>query len=93
MKLSKPYPRSLRGLFPLLTLLLFVFSASAAASTPAYEIRGQVLDPTGAVIAGAQVTAYRQGQTPAGTVVTSAGGEFLLSDLAAGSYEVVVHAP
>ncbi len=93
MKPFKPYLRSLRGLFPLLTLLLFVFSPSAAATTPAYEIHGQVLDPSGAVIAGAQVTAYRQGQTPAGTAVTSEGGEFLLSELAAGSYEVVVHAP
>ena len=92
MKLSKPYPRSLRGLFPLLTLLLFVFSASAAASTPAYEIHGQVLDPEGLVLVGGQVRLFAQTAgdqvRPLRETLTNREGSFHFSDLSPGRYRL-----
>ncbi|MGH9788742.1 MAG: TonB-dependent receptor [Candidatus Acidiferrales bacterium] len=80
----------------LLTLLLLTgVQVDALASSPAagtYEIHGRVMDPSGAVIAGASVTLFSQGRTPVRTTETDASGEFRLVDVAPGSYELVARA-
>src|SRR3972149_7181153 len=86
--------RKQRG--PAGSAFLFLFLAVLTvqgAETMTYDIRGRVLDPSGAVIAGARVDLFRQGQTPVATAETNEAGEFRLSPLAAGSYELVAQAP
>src|SRR3989304_243720 len=51
------------------------------------------LAPSGAVISGARVNLFRQGQTAVATVGTNEFGEFHLTQVAAGSYELVAQAP
>ncbi|MGH9804374.1 MAG: TonB-dependent receptor [Candidatus Acidiferrales bacterium] len=70
------------------------FSIVAAASEPrasnvSFELAGRVLDPTGAVIPGAQVTLFSQGHSPLRSVSTDGEGRFYLSGVSAGSYELV----
>jgi len=75
-------------------LFLFLMALTVqGAEAMTYEIRGRVLDPSGAVIAGARVDLLRQGQTPVATAETNEVGEFLLSPVGAGSYELVAQAP
>lgn len=57
-----------------------------------YEVRGRVLDVTGAVVVGARVTLYSQGHTPVGATESDAEGWFHLRSLSAGSYELVARA-
>jgi protocatechuate 3,4-dioxygenase beta subunit len=74
-------------------------SASDSAPRPASgefagssgAVGGNVLDPTGAVIAGARVTATRAGDPgPASSATTDSEGHYVLKDLAPGEYEVRV---
>lgn len=56
-------------------------------------LQGQVVDPSGAVVAGAEV---RIAQQPAGvsrSATTDSHGEFRVEGLAAGTYQVTVQAP
>lgn len=75
-----------------LFLLLMALTVQGA-ETLTYEIQGRVLDPAGAMIPGARVDLFRQGQTPVATAETNEAGEFRLSPVAAGSYELVAQAP
>src|SRR3989304_1080330 len=74
-------------------LLFMVALTVQGGEMTSYEIRGRVLDPSGAVISGARVNLFRQGQTPVATVGTNEFGEFHLTQVAAGSYELVAQAP
>ena len=74
-------------------LALLVSLTLGAAGAAGYEIRGRVLDPSGAVIPGARVDLFRQGQTPVATAKTNEVGEFRLSAVPAGSYELVAQSP
>jgi A-macroglobulin TED domain/Alpha-2-macroglobulin family/Carboxypeptidase regulatory-like domain/A-macroglobulin receptor binding domain len=56
-------------------------------------INGVVVDPMGAVIAGAKVTATREGDTDKYTATTNDEGRYLLKNLPAGLYSVEVYAP
>ena len=79
------------------TLLSFVVmlcgpSASAsdsAVGVRAYDVSGRVLDPSGAMVPGAQVTLFSQGHAPLRSVSTDEEGRFLLVGVSAGSYELV----
>lgn len=73
----------------LFCLLALGGSVRAADATPAYELRGRVLDQSGAVVAGASVILLSQGQTPVASGETDEFGSFLLAHLSAGSYELV----
>ncbi|MGH9812447.1 MAG: TonB-dependent receptor, partial [Candidatus Acidiferrales bacterium] len=75
-----------------LVVVLALGYARAAAAGAQYQIHGRVLDPSGAVVAGASVTLFNQGRTPVRTVETNTFGEFYLEELPAGSYEVVARA-
>lgn len=78
---------------PAFLLLILLAWAAQGAETVTYEVRGRVLDPSGGVVPGARVDLFRQGQTPVGTAETDEFGEFNLSSVPAGSYELVAQAP
>ena len=63
--------------------------APAAIATTA-TLRGHITDPTGALIPGATVTVSSAAGKQAATVTSDATGHFVMSDLAPGSYSLVV---
>jgi len=73
--------------------LLLIALTVQGAEMMTYEVRGRVLDPSGAVIARARVDLFRQGQTPVATAETNEAGEFRVGPVPAGSYELVARAP
>lgn len=77
-------------------LFLFVFALAftvgAFAQTFRGAINGSVADPTGAVIAGANVTATETATNAAHKMATTTNGEFSFQDIPPGSYTVTVSA-
>jgi hypothetical protein len=80
---------SLRTLLLLVSLCLCVCVANAQFKA---SIQGTVLDPTGATIAGAKVTATNQDTGAARDTVTSDEGFYRISELSPGRYTVTVEA-
>ncbi len=72
--------------FAVFVMSLLVLNALRAQTTAA--LRGSVTDSTGAVIAGATVTAEPSGNEAAFRVVTDAQGQFTIGGLKPGSYTV-----
>src|SRR6185295_2436353 len=72
-------------------VLLCTVTAAAQESGGA-TINGTVTDPSGALIAGAKVTATQTATGSRRTTQTSSAGLYSLSALAAGSYDVSVEA-
>ena len=56
------------------------------------NINGTITDPSGAVVAGAKVTATEAATSTAQVVVSSGSGEFAFNDLQAGTYLIKVEA-
>ncbi|MBV9928320.1 MAG: TonB-dependent siderophore receptor [Acidobacteria bacterium] len=79
----------LRRLF--LLLLLALPSYAYADSALQLALRGRVLDPAGAAVAGAQVTAEAKGRTAVYAATTDQNGEFVMA-LAPGDYVLKVSA-
>ncbi|MDE3155796.1 MAG: TonB-dependent receptor [Acidobacteriota bacterium] len=76
----------------LLLVCVFLFSSTLFVSAAyASSISGKVLDPTGAVVPGAQITVTSARITRA--VATTADGTFRVPDLPPGSYVVTVSKP
>ncbi len=75
-----------------LALLLFP-AAPLMAQTFRGSINGTITDPSGAVIAGAKVTATDVATAVVQNTVSSGGGEFAFSDLPADIYNIQVIAP
>src|SRR5215470_14783762 len=73
----------------LLFLALFVLTLRAAAAT----LQGTVKDPSGALIAGAEVTASGTGTNGNRSVKTDALGHFSIDGLAPGQYQITVKYP
>jgi hypothetical protein len=75
-----------------LALLLFLFTGfvTALAQVPTGAIRGTVADPTGAVIAGATVTAKNKNTGAERVVTTQADGQYQIGNLLPGEYELSV---
>jgi hypothetical protein len=75
-----------------LVLLLFLFAgfATALAQVPTGAIRGTVADPTGAVIAGATVTAKNKNTGAERSATTQADGQYQIANLLPGEYELSV---
>jgi carboxypeptidase family protein/TonB-dependent receptor-like protein len=65
-----------------------VFAQQAATAT----LSGRVIDPNGAVIAGAKVTATQKATGAKRGAITNAEGLYALTNLAAGEYEIIVEA-
>src|SRR5712671_6741546 len=72
-------------------IILFTAAAHAQESGGA-TINGAVTDPSGAVIAGAKITASQPATGAQRTTKTSSAGVYSLSALAVGSYDVTVEA-
>jgi hypothetical protein len=64
-------------------------NAQSAASA---QLSGTVLDPSGAVVAGAKVTATNQSTAIDRTVTTTSTGNFVIPNLTPGTYDVKVEA-
>ncbi len=73
-----------------LMTLVFVFSPSATAQVVTGTLKGKVVDPNGAVIAGATVTAKNEATGVEKTTATSGDGLFVIPDLLPGKYTVTV---
>lgn len=71
-------------------LLLLVFAANLTAQTFRGGIQGTVTDPTGAAIAGAQVTVTNLDTRFSRTVVSDSQGNYTVTELPLGSYSVTV---
>ncbi len=77
--------------FLLLVLLLLVVVPTFA-QTFRGNINGAITDPSGAVVAGARVTATEAATSTSQTVISSGAGEFAFNDLQAGTYTIKVEA-
>jgi hypothetical protein len=66
--------------------------AAAAAAQTTGAIRGEVRDPSGALIPGANITATLAGTDTLRSATTSSDGSFEIPELAVGTYEIAVHA-
>src|SRR5215471_6640816 len=71
-------------------LILVLLLAQSAANTG--EIVGQILDPSGAAVAGADVTIRNKDTNIARNATTDAAGRYAASYLPLGRYEVTVRA-
>jgi protocatechuate 3,4-dioxygenase beta subunit len=72
----------------LLLLAIAAWSLLAQTGPDSLSVSGTVSDPTGAAIPGAEVALTRDG-SPARAVLTDSGGNFRLTGVAAGRYEIV----
>lgn len=73
-------------------LLVFSASALAQAQATAADLSGTVTDPSGAVVAGATVTAKNIGTNAARTVVSGPDGDYQFIGLPPGEYEISAQA-
>ena len=81
--------RSLVALFVLTTLL----SVNAWAQETTADITGRVLDQNGGALPNANVTARNMGTGQARVVQTNPEGDYTITDLPPGRYEITVEAP
>src|SRR5712692_5650223 len=72
---------------------LFLFSVAAFAQTDRGTITGTIADPAGAVVAGAKVEARNVDTGTLYEVASTGTGNYTLSQLPAGTYEVSIAVP
>ncbi|HZU25520.1 MAG TPA: TonB-dependent receptor, partial [Bryobacteraceae bacterium] len=80
--------------FPLVKVLIIagcVLSAAALAQTSQGSIAGTVVDATGAVIGGAQITAKNTATGAVSQTESSSAGDYRLPNLNAGTYDVTAN--
>jgi len=73
-------------------MVLTALSVCGFAQTTSGELTGTVFDPAGAVVPGASVTATNEGTDFASTVTTTTSGQYRLSNLLVGKYDLTVTA-
>ena len=80
------------GIVLLLGVLLAIIIGGPAAGAQTFRgiIQGTVSDPTGAVLAGAKVTAHNMNMGTERSTVTNASGNFNLPELPIGTYSLTV---
>jgi carboxypeptidase family protein len=88
MRFSASY-KNIRRNFTLIFLLCTSF-VTGLAQVPTGAVRGVVVDPTGAVIVGATVTAKNKSTGADRAVTTQADGQYQISNLLPGEYELSV---
>src|ERR1700751_1586826 len=79
--------------FRMMVAIVIMAAGSLAAQTFRGTILGSVTDPTGAVIAGAQVKVRNVGTGLERTTVSGSDGSYSVSELPIGTYEVTVTQP
>src|SRR5215472_5205836 len=87
---STPYGRSLRGA---LTILACSFLLAPAAWAGTGAIRGKVLDPQGAAVAEVKIELVNAGGTKVAETTSDAEGNFSLSDVDPGVYQLRAESP
>ncbi len=94
MRLFPSKAAALAARFVLFTTALLVFSVSAMAQAQATaaDLSGNVVDPGGAVVAGATVSARNIGTNIARTVVSGPDGEYQFIGLPPGEYQITAQA-
>lgn len=80
-------------MFTLVKPSAFVFMLAFGVGAVAATIQGEVRDPSGAVVAKAEVTVSGAGLNAPRSAQTNAQGRFSVDDLAPGDYQVSVRAP
>lgn len=81
--------RAIRNTF-LFACVLLTFTATLLAQKTTGDIKGTVTDPQGAVVSGAKVVVRSTSTNAERIATTNADGEYFLSNLPSGSYEVKV---
>src|ERR1051325_6796647 len=85
--------RGARVVFALLSVATALFfSVSAFAQGTTGSLRGQVLDPAGAVVANAQITATNKETGVSTKIATTSAGTYSFASLLPGKYSVTVEA-
>ncbi|MEW5977076.1 MAG: TonB-dependent receptor [Acidobacteriota bacterium] len=81
-----------RQLFPVSALFLLLFGIAIDSGAQAIQstVLGTVTDPSGAVVAGANVTVKNEGTSFERTMLTDENGDYRIAGLEAGSYQVTV---
>jgi hypothetical protein len=74
-------------------LALTLSSAAVFAQAISGNLRGTVVDPSGAAVSGATVEALNVATNQKVTTTTKGFGDYLFSDLPAGTYRITVSAP
>jgi hypothetical protein len=82
-----------RGIYLVVVGLLLLCGAVLQAQTITGAVNGTVTDPSGAVVAGAKVTATNVNTNVSSSVETNKDGAFNIRFLNVGQYKVVVEAP
>jgi hypothetical protein len=85
---SVPWLRSL-----LLLMVAAAVSVPSSAQVASAELSGTILDPTGAVIAGAKVTATNVATNRSSETASNATGNYIIPLLPPGDYTLAVEAP
>ena len=70
----------------------FLFAITASAQILTGDVTGRVLDPAGAVVNNASITIRNVGTGLSRTVTTNDDGEYTVTQLPPGTYEIVVEA-
>ncbi|HQU93712.1 MAG TPA: carboxypeptidase-like regulatory domain-containing protein, partial [Pyrinomonadaceae bacterium] len=78
--------------FLVLTLVVALFALGASAQSFTATLVGKVSDPGGAIVPGATVTVTKVDTNQTRTATTNDGGEYLISQLAPGTYKVTIGA-
>ena len=74
-------------------VVILLVAGFSQAQTFRGAINGTVVDPSGAVVAGAEVKAINNGTAAVLTTTSTSEGQFAFQDLPLGSYKVSVNAP
>ena len=82
-----------RFIQPIALLLTLMFVSAAVAQTVTGTITGEVTDPSGAVVSGAQVVAHNISTGVDSPTTTNKDGFYRIQSLPIGHYEVTVQAP
>ncbi len=92
MKLDKEIldEASATVLYDRILMLLFAIGLANAQSASSAQISGTVVDPQGAVVPGAKVTATNQATGTGRSVTTTSTGNYVIPNLQPGTYDVAV---
>ena len=89
---ERPIPHGILRLTHLLVLVALLCLAPAMAQSDRGTLTGTIVDPTGAVVPGAEVTATHSQSGATHKTVTTDTGNFTLASVPAGVYEISVEA-